>query len=263
MKISTYTPLFNVIEKNFDYKGALANWATFADEISLAVNTSPDGTFETLRDYARFKGYPVSIVQTNFDYSDPFCYGKIENAALQNTTGDLLIQQNLDERFMADPKVLMRLWAHMQRNPHIKAFFVPVINLYGSNNHYTDIAAKWYIHGRGLFRGPVHFGLKEDGRPDYNKTSTDELIDENHQLVLTHKLFSGDGLEDLADYVSKGMPLVYHLGYVDLKDRAARAKWWKEFWNNATGGDENTHTSSIEELEKRHTKPHGLPLWKE
>lgn len=263
MRVSIYSPLFNVITKSFDYQGALDNWAVYADEISLAVNTSTDGTFETVRDYAVSKGYPVSIVQTTFDYEqDPFCYGKIENAALQNCTGDLLIQQNLDERLLVDPKRLEELHKLLESRYDISAFFVPTIDLYGSHHNYlAPIKQKWYIHRQGLFRGASRVGLKPDGRPDYNKTSTDELLDMMGNLVPTVPLVPDLSLSTVVRYVADGWPITFHLGYVDFKERLDRSLWWKSYWEKATGGDPNQHPTTIEEMAARETQAHGLPLW--
>lgn len=264
MKITIYSPLFNIIRNRFDYKDAFANWALYADEISLAINTSDDGTFETVRDYCKQMNYSVNIVQTDFSYTDdPFMYGKIVNAALQNSSGDILIEQDLDDRWGGNKDVLLLLSEHLLRNnDYFKAYFVPTIDLYGDVNHYLRIGHKWFIHTRGLYRGAVNFGVKTDGHPDYNKTSTDELIDKNGNLVSTVSLVGDLSIESLREYVSRGMPISYHTGYINLHDRAERAKWWREFWIRATAGDENKHITSVEELLKAETKLHGLPLWK-
>jgi hypothetical protein len=68
-------------------------------------------------------------------------------------------------------------------------------------------------------------------------------------------------IEKIREYVNQGYPISYHLGYLNLKDRAERAKWWKDFWIRATNGDSNTHITDVNELLKRETKKHGLPLW--
>lgn len=262
MDIWTYTTCFNIIRHKFDYKGALANWATFADGISIAVNTSDDGTYEALVSHCNEHGYPVSIVQTDFSYEDPYMYGKIENAALQNCNGSLLIQNNLDERFSCNRNTLYDLGDRLINNPNVGAYFVPVINLYGSIDKYLDIGYKWRIHKEGYFRGPVNFGIKADGRPNYDLTSSDELVTRDGNLVPTIRLLDDLSIESVRQYVSRGMPMSYHLGFLDLKDRLDRSIWWKKFWESATAGDKNGHAATIEELARRETKDHGLPLWR-
>jgi hypothetical protein len=273
MTTSIYSTAWSIRDKHFDYKGALDNWAYYADDISVAVPRWDDDTAQLFADYATAKGYPVSIIRTDFDFqTDSFAYGKTENAALQNCKGDLLIQQNLDERLGGNKQMIIDLGEHLLRTPFIDAYYIPVVNLYGSLDKYLDAAGKWYIHKRGnalghFRRGPVHFGIKPDGKPDYNVTSTDELIDTDGKLARWLPLLRPVGdqpvADDLRPYVAAGMPVVYHLGYLNLADRLDRSIWWKQYWEKATGGDQNKHPASIEELANRETKEHGLPqpLW--
>lgn len=262
MKISIYSTLWGVEArpKSFDIPGALANWSYFADEISIACGD--DYSRDAIERVAQANGYPVKTIRTDFDFSsDPFAYGKTENAALQNCSGDLLWQQNFDERCSADKNTLAYLNETLLHNPLLGAFFVPVINLYGSRDRYLDIGRKWYLHKQGYQRGPVNFGLKTDGHPDYNKTSTDELIDSKGNLVATYPLIEDLSIESVQAYVKRGMPITYHIGYLDFKERLDRSLWWKSFWEKATAGDENKHPTSVEEIAARETKVHGLPLW--
>jgi hypothetical protein len=260
-KISIYSTLFR-LEANpaaFDIPGALANWAFYADEISIACGD--EYSRDAVERVAQEHGYPVKAIRTNFDFSeDPFAYGKTENAAMQNCSGDLLFQQNFDERCRADRRVLEHLSDILAHNPNIGSFFTPVVNLYGSYDRMLDVGRKWYVHKSGYQRGPVNFGLKADGRPDYNKTSTDELIDNDGNLVPTYPLIDDLSIDSLRAYVARGMPITYHLGYVDFKERLERSLWWKAYWTNVTG-DENKHPTSVEEIAARETKIHGLPLW--
>ncbi len=261
MNYSVFSTFFNAIKYKFDYKGALDNWVTFASDISIAVNTSEDETFDAIESYAMERGYPVSLVRTAFDFkTDGLAYGKIENAAMQNCKGDILIQQNGDERWRADPDVMDMLAMRLYANPGLQAYFVPTIDLYGSKDQYLNLGKKWYICKPGNFRGPVNFGFKADGRIDYNKSSSDELTDRSGNLVPTMDLLPDLSIETLREYVKFGMPISYHLGYLNLENRLDRSIWWKDYWTRTTG-DENKHPSTMEELAARATKPHGLPLW--
>jgi len=256
MKISIYSSAWSAKKMGFDLKGALDNWSKYADEIIIAVNKCN----ETFLEIAELENPKVSIVMTDIDFEkDPFAYGKVIDSALQFTSGDLLIQQDLDERFRVDPEMLPKIYKRLKDN-FFGSCFVPTIDLYGDTESYVNIGKKWYIHLPGFHRGPVKFGIKSDNHPDYNKTSTDELIDKDGNLVPTLNLFDGN-INDLQKYVERGMPIVYHLGYLNLIDRAERAKWWKDFWVRATNGDSNTHITDVKELLKRETKKHGLPLW--
>lgn len=261
MKISIYSTAWNIIKYGFDYKDALDNWSLYADDISIAVGPSVDDTLDALLSYVKERDYNVSLVMPGFKSDDPFFYGKMENAALQNCKGDLLIQQNLDERWCGRKEILHSLYQHLKFG-NTKALWIPTIDLYGSKEDFVNIGQKWYVHLPGLYRGAVNFGVKADGRPDYNKTSTDELIDKNGQLVPSASLYPDLSLETVKNLAATGMPYTLHLGYLNLKDRASRAIWWKTFWEDATGGDPNKHVTSEEELLQRQTKKHGLELWK-
>ena len=261
MKISIYSTAFNILDKGFDLKDALDNWFFYADEVCVAVNKSVDDTEEAFRQYGEEKGYNLTVVPVDIDYDDPFCYGKTEDAALQACTGDLLIQQNLDERLGGNKQAIKSLGEQLLDSDKFASFFVPVVNLYGDYYHYSDCGAKWYIHKTGLNRGPVNFGIKENGLPDYNKTSTDELIDDKGELLPTYPLCGSREPSIILDYCRGGLPFVYHLGYVDLKERVKRNEFWKAFWEKATGGDENAHSIEEAELKEGDREKHNLPLW--
>lgn len=262
MDIGFYSTAWNIVKHSFDYKAAIKNWMVYATHISVAVGTSEDNTYDVLSAYVEETGYPITLTRTSFDFgSDPFAYGKTENAALQACKGDILCQVNLDEFIKADYDVLMALCLKLYTEPVAGAYFVPVVNLYGSKEQYLDIGYKWRLHKQGFFRGPVNFGLKDDGRPDYNKTSTDELIDRNANLVPTVNLLPDISIESVRAYVARGMPIAFHAGFLNLSDRLDRSIWWRDFWVKATAGDSNKHATSMEELAARETKLHGLQLW--
>jgi hypothetical protein len=261
MKLSFYTHGWSLIDKHFDYRNALDNYARYADEIVVAINTSTDGSYEAVESYAKERGYPVKMVATYYDpMVDPFYYGKVVNAALQACTGDFMVQRDMDERWCGDPLVLRALAVKLAAS-RAKAFFIPTVDLYGDVSQYVVAGRKWYGHLPGLHRGAVNFGLKANGLPDYERTSTDELITANDNLVSTIPLLDDLSIEALQAYAARGMPYSLHLGFLNLHDRAERAAWWGDFWRRATGGDPNNHVTDVNELLKRETKPHGLPLW--
>jgi hypothetical protein len=261
MKISIYSTAFNVIDNDFDYEDAIRNFAFYADEVCLAINKSKDDSSNVIKKFVKDNNFNVKIIDTEFEYTDPFCYGKIVNSALQACTGDICILQDLDERFGGDKTYLIKLCEQLLSIDQAKAFFVPVINLYGDFDHYKDIAFKWYIHKSGLYRGAVNFGIKDNGRPDYNKTSTDELIDGDSNLVPTINIVNALQIQDPYEYIQKDYPFVYHLGYTDLNNRVKRNHFWKGFWEKATGGDQNTHSLNVNDLIGKEYPKHNLKLW--
>lgn len=263
MKISIYSTFWSIQSKSFDYRGALSNWAVYADQISIAIPSWDTESEAPISAYAKERGFPVSIVRTDFhpDHDDLF-YGKTENAALQNCDGSLLIQQNGDERFRAAKNRLEELHEILQNRWDIQAFWVPTIDLYGSVEKYLPPArAKWYIHSRGIFRGAAPGTIKPDGHPDYNKTSGDEALDVMGNLVPTASIYSDLSIESIRTGVAAGWPISYHLGYVSFGERVERSRWWKAAWEKATGGDQNKHPVSIEEMAVKSSIEHGLPMW--
>ena len=261
MVISQYVAGWNLVKNNFDIQDYLDNAFYYVDEVVVALNTSEDTSYDELLQYKKDTGRNLFVLETNFSYEDPFCYGKIVNSALQACTGDILCLRDFDERNGGDKKIFNEFCQNLLDMPVHKSFFIPVINLYGDYNHYIDINKKWYIHKKDLCRGPVNFGLKQNGLPDYNKTSTDELIDEDGNLVPTFDVVKGDN-DRLLKYMKDGYPFVYHLGYVDFNERVKRNnEFWIPFWEKATGGDKNNHATNTEQLEKRECFEHGLPLW--
>jgi hypothetical protein len=261
MKISIYSTAFNIVKNNFDYEDALRNFLYYADEVCLAINKSEDDTLNVVSKYVADNKLNVKIIATEFEYDDPFCYGKIVNAGLQGCTGNICILQDLDERFGGKKEYLTKVCEQFLVLNETKALFVPVMDLYGDFEHYKAINFKWYIHKSGLYRGAVNFGIKEDGRPDYHKTSTDELIDKDGNLVPTINMVNSLGLQDPYEYIKRGYPFVYHLGYTDLHKRVLRNHFWKAYWEKATGGDKNNHSLDINDLLGKEYPRHNLPLW--
>ncbi len=259
MIISQYVAGWDLIKNSFDIKDYLDNAFYYVDEVCVALNTSKDNSLEILNKYKQDTGRNLKIIETNFSYDDPFCYGKIVNAALQGCSGDILALRDLDERNGGSLSGFQCYCNNLLEDEDYQAYFLPVINLYGDYDHYDSLNGKWYLHKRGLFRGAVNFGIKSDGRPDYNRTSTDELIDKDGNLVSTYQTFSKDGA---LPYMKNGWPFVYHLGYCDFNARVKRnVEMWIPFWEKATGGDKNNHATDIKQLENKETFEHGLRLW--
>lgn len=263
MRIGVYSTFWNALKHSFDYKSALDNWSSFSDEISIAVGISEDDTYGALEAYAKERGYPVTLTRTAFDFAnDPFAYGKTENAALQACTGDVLVQQNGDEKMLVKRERLEEMGQYLHRDLHTRAFWVPTIDLYGTPERCLPyVHKKWYVHGQNLFRGPARHGIKPDGRPNYDLTSTDELVSITGDLVPAVTILQDYSLSALKPYVDAGWPLVLHCGYLSFGERLSRSLWWKSFWERATNGDKNTHPTTIEEMAAKESVEHGLPLW--
>ena len=133
----------------------------------------------------------------------------------------------------------------------------PSVNLYKDKNHLKDINAKWYMHKKGLFRGPVNFARKEDGTVDTNKSDTCELIDADGNLV-EWKPFT----KDLFVLENFAYPFVVHTGYIDLEARLKRnEEFWSEHWRKESGGEAPPHKvhASMEDFTEE-AIPHSLKI---
>ncbi len=255
MKISVYTSAFNLIKNNFKgWQKSLLSSSQLADEVVVAVNTSVDDTIQQIE---ALKLPNLIILQTNYQYTDPLLDGKIKNAALQACSGDILIQLDMDEYIPTCQHMVWRLCAqHLMSSPEIDCYMIPSLNLYKEPHLAKDISAKWYMHKRGFYRGPVGFARKADGTVDTYKSDTCELIDAYGCLVKTAKLPSD--LKSLQD----GAIFVVHFGYLDLQSRIDRNnEFWKEHWLLESGGVAPPHKvhTKLEEFDEDYFV-HGLAI---
>ena len=236
MKFSSYTSAFNLIKMGFDWQNSILNYSQFMDEVVLAINTSEDGTFESVSKFLEEKGISnVILCQCAFDYSDLAFDGKIKNFALQHTSGDIKISCDIDERFPLYQKDLWRRAGnHLLSQREISAFLIPSINLCGDIYHYKDIGYKWYMHKDELYRGIVNFAKKQDGKIDTDRSDTCELIDANGNLVQTLKF--DNSIEGLRE---GQIPYVFHYWAVDKDQRIKQNEFWQPVWSNRAGKEVN------------------------
>lgn len=235
MKLSIYSSAFNLIKNGFiGWKDSIIKSCAFADEVVIAINKSKD---ETLIEIQNLNLLNLKIIDCDVSYTDPLLDGKLKNIALQNCSGDILIQLDLDEYIPIHQKEnWIKLGTSLLNQHSIQSIMIPSINLYGSWDNYKDITPKWYMHKRGLFRGPVNFAKKDNGTVDTNKSDTCELIDFAGNLVPTVCLQCE--LEDL----DRNNIFVVHYGYLDFNARIKRNKeFWSEHWLRESGGEEPPH----------------------
>lgn len=235
MKISIYSSAFNLINNGFfGWKDSILKSCEFADEVVIAVNKSKDNTLEELLD---LKCNNLQIISCDISYSDPLLDGKLKNEALQKCSGDILIQLDLDEYIPISQK---ENWVNLAQTllsyENVKSVMIPSINLYGSWEKYKDITPKWYMHKRGLFRGPVNFARNADGTVDTNRSDTCELIDADGNLV--YSVMIPYNIENLR----QDNIFVVHYGYLNFNARIKRNKeFWSEHWLKESGGKNPPH----------------------
>lgn len=253
MKVSIYSSAFNVVKNKYPYLSTIFRFCSFADEVVVSVNTSEDQTFYVLKDLQKdFDN--LKIIESNFSYEDPFLDGKIKNNALQNCTGDVLIGLDMDEYIPNWQKPLWDKFAeYLLEDSEVDCFMFPSLNLYKDIEGFCSITNKWYLHKKGLFRGPVNFGKTEDGFLDISKSDGCELIDKDGNLAKSKSVAS----EDLK---SNNVPFVVHTGYLNLQDKVLRAKnFWNNHWNLSSGGKEGQIFESEDDIKLEYRK-HNLNI---
>jgi glycosyltransferase involved in cell wall biosynthesis len=256
MKISVYTSAFNLIQHGFKgWRESISRACDFADEVVVCINKSQD---DTLIEFSQIGLKKLKIVVSDFSYEDPLLDGKVKNTALQNCSGDILIQLDIDEYIPENQYSNWRAYAeHLFNNQDVDCYMIPALNLYKDWDHYKDINSKWYMHKRGFYRGPVGFARKSDGTIDTNRSDTCELIDAYGCLVRSTLL--PNTIEDLRN----GSIFVVHFGYVDLDSRIERnQKFWDEHWRRESGGKTPPHKVHMkkEDFEGEGCLVHNLNL---
>ncbi len=206
----------------------------FADEVIIAVNKSNDNTLDAIKS---IQLQNLKIIECDVSYEDPLLDGKLKNIALQNCSGDILIQLDLDEYIPLWQKPIWYAYAEHLLNDSVSCYMIASINLYGDWKSYRNITPKWYMHKRGLHRGPPTYARKPDGTIDTSKSDTCELIDCNGNLV-----FSRQTSINIKDLESNNTPFVVHFGYLDFDSRLERnKKFWHQHWRTESGGDAPLH----------------------
>jgi hypothetical protein len=273
MEFSIYSSGFNLLKNNFDYEGAIENFCSFADEVVIAVNTSSDGTLETLQNLAVDYGN-LKIVACDFSYDDPLLDGKIKNFALQKTTKEWKIGLDLDERVPLRHKSLWKMLAKRLDSSGLDAWMIPSLNLWGDlfsikNNVEDNLGAKWYLHRGGLERGPVNFARNPDGTVNTERSDTCELINSTGNLARSASLLGNSiptkSIEDFLFFLENQATFVYHLGYSSYEDRVTRNKnFWKKHWETESGGKAPKHKVHMDVSEfGEETVKHNLKFWDE
>ena len=270
--MTIYTSAFNLINNQFDYLPSIDNFCKFAENVVVAVNTSKDDTLKQLllinKAYAN-----LTIVESDFSYDDPLLDGKIKNFALQTaetiTNDEIFIGLDLDEKL---PIWQHSIWENLGKYliPEFDSIMIPSINLWGDVGRVRwdtekNRAYKWYMHRRGLARGPYFKGVKESGHLNVEVSDGTELVDiegnlTNSARIDKHLDHITDGEEYFMELLRNNLPYVIHEGYLSFEERIQRnAKFWSEQWKKCSNSDVKVETK-VEELSSYPTIPHGLTL---
>ncbi len=256
MKIEIYGSAFSLISNSFDYKSALNNFCNFADRVTVAVNTSNDGTFEALSQYKTDnKIEHLNLVQCDYSYDSIDFDGQIKNFALQNTFYRGLVLLDLDEFIPLSQKPLWIQYAEQLYDSDFEALMIPSINLCGSFNTYKDIGHKFYLHKRGLRRGIVNYAKLPNGKIDINLSDSTELVNNSNNLpkIATFP-------NDLESLKTGNIPYVFHQWAVNYDQRVRQNEFWKPVWENRAGRKVDNIILSKSDLEKISVFQHGLKM---
>jgi hypothetical protein len=267
MRFSIYTSAFNLVKNEFDYASALDNFTKFAQETVIAINSSNDGTLDAIQTWKRQNPERVlRIIQCDIPYDDPLLDGKIKDAALQQTTGEILIGLDIDERILLSQKEKWIELAYGLEFTPFDSFLIPSLDLWGS---YDEIRWdekhnkkwKWYLHKKGLKRGPVDFGLTENGFLNLDKSDGCELTYPDGKLVRAQTFTNNPKDTSLRGWLDflKESPFIVHLGYLNLDNRIHRNKeFWSKHWSLSANKDIKV---PLDKRELEHsTFAHGLDL---
>jgi hypothetical protein len=273
---SIYTSAFNIVKNKFSYEEAFDNYLSFAEEVIVSTRKdNEDSTIEVLNKYTnKYKKFKYVI--SNDDISHPYFHGRLRDLALQSCSQEFCIGLDIDELVPVWQKYN---WISLARNLSFcdfDAYLVPILNLWGSYEtirwdkdfNYGD---KWAIHKNikgKIKRGPVKFGIRDDGTIDVDKSDTCELIYENGDLVRSYPIITNRN-GNLNQYLFECMNkiFIYHIGYADFDRRVNINKtFWYDQLKLRSGNrqeesiDKYTPTNKDILLNKQLIK-HNLPLW--
>lgn len=247
---SIFTTAYNINLCSFDYKRTLSNFCKFAGKDGEVIVCVPilsgDDSYELLSDL-RVKNpelfHNLKIFICNFSINDPEFDGKTKNFALQQCSNDVCIQMDLDELFVYSQR---QKWIEyinfFKYQSDFDCFMIPVLEPWGDISKIREdhgVKFKFRIHFKWINRGVVDYAKREDGTHDINLSDGTEPIDENGQLVKSHRLINPECYESLDNYLKYLKENIYtiHLGYVSFKDRIKRINnFWREHWIVESGG---------------------------
>jgi len=271
IKHSIYTSAYNLNKMGFNYQDVLWNWAAFLNgtgQIVIAVNTSDDDTYDSLRQcqmYAKMSGGNTewTIFKTDIPYSDPLFDGKIKNEALKRCTGEFCTLLDMDEVLPLHTRAAWDRAMGALSDCAYDAAFLSVIDLFHNERHYKTLGQKWYLHKNQpyLRRGRVAFAARADGTTDISRSDTCELINEDGTLAHAAGLFTGMPDHAKLTMMAQGLvPYVVHLGWLTKQQRLRQSAFWAPVWS-ARDGTKVEQPLTEAELDQTPYYPHNLPHW--
>lgn len=270
--MNIYSSAFNIVDNGFiGYEKNIINFSNFADNVFIAVNKSKDKTLDTLNNLS--KSYPnVYITSIDIDYNDPLIDGKVKNTSLkfaeENSNSNYFIGLDLDEYIPINQKHVWQYYFELFIDSYKwDGILLPSLDLWGDYegvkwNNGKGRKYKWYLHRRGLSRGPVPHGLTKEGYLDINTSDGCDLLKENGELCYAPRIDSHlDNITDCKEYYSQLEAFVIHEGYLNLESRIERnKKFWAKNWNNCSNRQDVIIPTKLDEFNSDGLEKHGLTI---
>jgi hypothetical protein len=269
-----YSTCFNIISNQFDYEKSISSFCRFADSVYIAVNKSKDKTYEELTKLTNSYSN-LHLITTNIDYSNPLLDGFLKNESLKfaesNPKNKYFLGIDLDEIVIKNQREKWDRLAELFIDYYkYDGLLLPSVDLFGSKetvrwSENKNKSYKWYLHKRGLNRGPVNFAVKSNGRLDVNLSDGCEIVDSSGNLANCVRPDQYlDEIKDCQDYykvIDKELVYVVHTGNLDFQKRIVRNNnFWVKQWKKCSGDENHTIDNSIEKFQEYKTEKHGLTL---
>tara|TARA_B100000945_G_scaffold117576_1_gene93432 strand:- start:2789 stop:3577 length:789 start_codon:yes stop_codon:yes gene_type:complete len=258
--ISAYTTAFNLTNFPVSFGEVFSNWFCYFDEVVVSTTKEHLAEVELALSDSPFLN-KIKIVSLDITTDDLYWDGKLKNNGLQNCSNDIVFQIDLDERISGDKKNLDSIAEYLREKDSAGSVMINVVNLFGDEDHYSDIGRKWYVHTKkGCYRGAVNFSKNSENIFNPKKSDTCELIDRNGDIVKCW------GIVDLSIDSLK----IFHLGYIDISKKIdLTEKFWGEIWQKRfilfEKGEIDEENLTVEREDYSKTKPikHNFrkPLW--
>lgn len=252
---SIYTSLYNLSGGFIDYKAALDNFCSFADEVVVGTTMdSKDDTIELLQEYQNIN-YKVKLAITDFKLNTAEFDGQIKNAALKLCTKKFCILLDGDEEIPLYTKDYWMKYANFIKDREdIDGVLIPSINLCGDKYHYKDIGYKFYLHKNeiGIERGIVNYAKLSNGKINTKLSDTTEPI-------INGELAKFIGLSNiLEDIKDNKLPFVFHHWGDNAENRIKQNKFWSPIWASRSGKKADDIIVDKNELNLIQKYPHNL-----
>jgi hypothetical protein len=259
---SIYTFIHSIPSDVIDYKDALDNFCSFAEEVCVSTTqtSKEDKTVQLLQEYQINHPNLKIINVEGLDIASPS--GQWKEKALRACTQPFCILFDADERIRLNDKLLWIKYAQALSQSDYDALFIPTIDLYNSEKEYKSLNAKWYLHKNklNLHRGAPKFAYRQDGSIDISKADSAELIDNYGNLAKTVHLIHPITIEN----IKRIGITTYHLGWLDKQKRIKSNIFGRKVLDNITQKkNEAFLITKLEEFDDIKYYPHDLKLWYE